>query len=178
MINELKIIIVTGEGYESEYARKLLALLSDKDIKSVLWTENEYLSNRPKLANKERIIFFGLGGETKKQEAVIRDWVFDSYACRIGWLGNACVITARDGELPWEDLGGFYRQCKLKSESHPDIVIPSNKSAGELWSLVKGVFTDKDNHSVWRAQYSLLVYEFIDNWLDNFMGIKRDISEV
>ena len=178
-MNEHTVIIVTGGGYESEYARKLVALLSEKKIKSVLWTEQEYLSNRPKLANKGHIIFFGLGAETIKQAAVIKDWAFNSYACRIGWIGNTCVITARDGalledDLPWKDLEKFALYCKQKAEKHPDIVVPSDKPSGELLNVVKGIFTDKNNNSVWRAQYSMLVYEFLDNWLDDFMGIKQN----
>ncbi|MCL2096049.1 MAG: hypothetical protein FWH10_04010 [Oscillospiraceae bacterium] len=171
-MNELRVIIVTGGGYESEYARKLNALLSEKGITSALWTENEYLSNRPKISNKAHLVFFGLGRETKKQEAIIRSWAFDSYACRIGWLGKTCVITAWDGSLPWDDLKAFSNYCELVAKNHPDIVIPSDKSSGELWNVVKGIFTDIENRSVWRAQYSMLVYEFIDNCLNDFMGIK------
>ncbi|GHU76522.1 hypothetical protein FACS1894188_09180 [Clostridia bacterium] len=164
-MDELRIIIVTGDGYESEYAAKLNALLSEKGIKAVLWTEAQYLSNRPTLPNKERLIFFGLGAETKKQAEIVKDWVFDSYACRIGWIGNTCVITAWDWDLSWDGLEDFSRYCKSKAEKHLDIVIPAGKSLDEVLSVVKGVFTDKNNTSVWHAQYSLLAYEFIDNWI-------------
>jgi len=173
-MSEHKIIIVAREGYEEEYARKLIALLSEKGITSALWTEAQYLHNRPNVANKQRLVFFGLGDEAKKQAAVIRDWAFNTYACRIGWLGNSCVITAWDGSLSWNDLAAFSGYCRAKAEKHPDIVIPSDKLTEEIWNVVKGLFTDKDNNSVWRAQYSLLVYEFIDNCLDRFMGVKQD----
>ena len=167
-------IIITGGGYESEYARKLLALMAEKNIDSALWTEKEYLSNRPQLSNQEKLIFFGLGSETKKQAAIIRNWTFDEFACRIGFLGNICVITAWDGDLQWEDLQAFSTYCKSKAKKHSDIVIPSADATGEVLNVLKGIFSDKDNKSVWRAQFSVLVYEFIDNWLDGLIGSKHE----
>jgi len=181
-MNESKVIIVAGDGYEAEYAKKLHALISEKGINSVLWTESEYLSNRPKLGNKQRLIFFGLGKETKKQAAIISRWVFDKFACRIGWLNNICVITALDGALledglAWGDLEEFSRYCKSKTNKHPDIVVPSTNASGEVWNVFKGIFSDTDNKSVWRAQYSMLVYEFLDNHISDFMGMVTNDEE-
>ena len=178
-MNEHDIIIVTGGGFDDEYAEKLRALLTEKGINSALWTEEQYMFNSTKLAENQRLIFFGSGDEAKNQSVIITDWAFDSYGCRIGWEGNICVITACDGNLTWEELKEFSNYCKAKAKIHSDIIIPSKNKGGEMWNFIKGIFTDKKNESVWHAQFSLLVYEFLDNWADGFlkseecMGIEK-----
>ena len=171
-MSESRVVIITRDGYEAVYGRKLFALLAERSINSVLWTEQAYLSNRPQFTNKERLIFFGLGAETRKQAAIINNWVFDSYGCRIGWLGNVCVITARDFDLPWGDLKEFSEYCRTKAGIHPDIPIPSDNPVGEVMNVIGDIVTDKKINSARRAQYNLLVYEFLDNWIDGFLNKK------
>ena len=173
-MSEQSLIIVTGGGSEAEYARKLLALLSERGVESVLWTEKEYLSNRPTLSNTALIVFFGLGSETMTQSKTIREWSYNLYGSKIGMLGNICVVTARDKDLPGKEHQEFAFYCEQRSEKHPDIVIPTvAKNIGPV-QLLKSKIIEKEDKPVWRAQYSMLVYEFIDNWLGSFIKEKPE----
>lgn len=169
-----QLIVICGKGYEEEYARKLMTLLAERKIEAVLWTEQEYLHNRPTISNTEFLIFFGLCSEAKKQAAVISNWDFNMYGAKIGKVGNVCVITAWDGDLSWEELPDFASYCLEKSEKHSDIVIPSAEKGDEIKEVLKGIVTDKGNKSVWRAQYSILIYEFMDNWIDKYFEQSLD----
>ena len=168
-MSEQSLIVVTGGGREAEYARKLLALLSEREIESVLWTEKEYLSNRPTLSNTVLTVFFGLGSETMTQSKTIRKWSYNLYGCRIGMIGNICIVTAQEKDLPGKEQQEFAFYCEQRSVKHPDVVIPSVAKNIAPIQFVKNKIIDKNVQPIWRAQYSMLVYEFMDKWLDRFI---------
>jgi len=171
-MSELNLVIVTGGGYDAEYARKLYALLSERKIESVLWTEKEFLANRPTLSNMAHIVFFGLGNETKAQSKAIGKgkWSYDLYGCKIGMHGNICVVTAREKDLPGKELQEFAFYCEQRSEKHPDIIIPAVMKNDGVKQVILSKLTKNDDKSVRKSQYSMLVYEFIENWLDIFIN--------
>lgn len=166
-----QVIIVTGGGYEAEFAIKLHNLLAERKVESALWTEKEFEQNSPQVLNTQRKIFFGLGKIAQKQAKGISKWSYDLYGCKIGTIGNVCVITAKESWLGGKEIPQFIFRCKERATAHPDIVVPN--VANNPLEFIKGKF-DKDDNTIRRAQYSLLVYEFIDNWLDGFIGVRQD----
>jgi len=48
-------------------------------------------------------------------------------------------------------------------------VIPPPSPVSVGFEAVKKFFGNKNNQSIHRAQYSILVHEFADNWLDEFV---------
>ena len=167
-----QVIIVTGGDYDSEFATKLHNLLPEHDVESVVWTEKQFDSNKPTLSNRQRVIFFGRKDEAKKQAKTVTKWGFDMYGCKIGIVNNVCVITAKDSDLPFKHQQEFAFYCEQRAKDHPDIIVPTvvTNPAG-IGKLIKGI-VEKDDKTIRRAQYSILVYEFIDKWLDAYISDK------
>ena len=172
------VIIVTSGDYDAEFATKLHNLLPEHNVESVIWTEKQFINNKPQLSNKEHLIFLGRKEEAKKQAKAITVWGFDMYGCKLGVLNNICVMTARFKDLPLKDQQEFAFYCEQRTEKHPDIIVPSIiNNPIDIGKTIKGKVVDKNDNSIRRAQYSLLIYEFIDNWLDKYIGGKEEGEE-
>ncbi|MDR1623012.1 MAG: DUF697 domain-containing protein [Synergistaceae bacterium] len=186
MLNTL--FIVKVEEAISEYAQKLEKLVKARDgIEVTSCTLNEY-SDMASLANivfeGAKFIFVGVNSSGQSVVPHIASWKYERFGQRIGWSGNKCVIIASDSVLSYSDYKEFRNYCKGLQLDYPDVVVPPEISvAGGLewvnksYDWMKNFFTDKKNRPVHQAQYSTLVYEFVNNYLAPFMSSEEIAKE-
>ena len=88
------IIIHDGKKEAAKMADQLNALISQlENVSTTVWTEKQYLDNKPTLSSDEYLVFLG---KTKSGENIIASPLFKNYYSefnmRYGWLGKQAVM--------------------------------------------------------------------------------------
>ena len=165
-------IVRANEGLE-EYSDKLTSLISKQGIEARPCTFEDY-KNLDSLADilydDAKVIFIGIDPFRQPDVPSITSWKYERFECRIGWKRNKCVIFARATDLPFADYKDFRDYCRNMQFHYPDIIIPPENLMVEACDVIKGFFSDRENQSVYRAQYSILIYEFMDKWFNEFIN--------
>ncbi|GHU44759.1 hypothetical protein FACS1894111_12530 [Clostridia bacterium] len=161
----------------SEYSERLIELISEYGVEAMPCTLEEYQDMNSLvdiLGNGAKFIF--LGTNSLKQSAVpsINSWKYERFGCRIGWTGNKCVIFARDTDLPFSDHKEFRDYCRGLQLEYSDVIVPPENPIAEGFEVLKKIFTDKKNKSAHRAQYSVLIHEFMDDYFNEFISSEND----
>jgi uncharacterized protein (DUF697 family) len=181
-----KIYIVAVDNEVRQHAEKLAILIAKRDIICLHCTIEEYRKVKSlqdiMYNNNEKFLFMGTDffGNRASDVPHISKWQFKSFGRRIGWKGNNCVMFARDRDLPMADCSDFERYCIGMKVNHPDIVMPPENVMDEAIAAVQKLFGNKDTsiHSYFHAQYSTMVYEFIDNMLlDRFINSSSNTDD-
>lgn len=156
-----RIIIVAMASHEKEYAEKLYNRIKTNysQYSVFLWDEEAYKTHKMKIAESDKIIFFG---KARKLDACAKDdnlrGKFNKFGMQYGWAGNICVIYASGADISWKSfLGSFRDYCKRMHEKYSDVPIPKN----DILSEVFGDMAD-DKRAGYRCQYSALLHEFLD----------------
>jgi hypothetical protein len=162
-INKSLMIVHQGSGEEEPYAQHLFQLIAQtkKYGASQPITESEYakscltINNIPNIP-KGKIIFFGTGKEAKTQgNAII--WRYNHFGMKYGWLGNRCVISiepVNDSLARQRAFVGFYNSRTEQFRQRFNFLGKSKfGKTGDLW----------------KRQCELLICEFMENGLENFM---------
>lgn len=170
-----KIYIVGVDKLFSEYPDKLMKLIKERDIEAMHFTYEEYqelvlLSD--KIFGDAKFIFVGTNSSGQPAIPGITSWKYERFACRIGWQGNKCVIFARDTDLPYSDYKDFRDYCQNMQLDYSDVIIPPENPIVEGFEAIKKNFANKENQSVHRAQYSTLIYEFMNKHFCDFINYK------
>jgi uncharacterized protein (DUF697 family) len=174
------LFVVEVDETISEYAQKLATLIEAQGIDVKSCTLDVYKESEPladiMFGDGAKFIFVGADSSGQSAAPKISSWQYELFGCRIGWSGYKCAIFARDTELPYSDYKDFRKYCKGVRFDHPDVVIPPESTdatdfewVNEGYEWAKNFFTDKKNRPAHQAQYSTLVYEFVDHFLDPFM---------
>ncbi len=107
----MKVIIIhDGKKDSSTMANQLNAVISQfDDISTTVWTEKQYLDNKPTLASDEYLLFLG---KTKTGKDIIESPLFKNYYSefnmRYGWLGKQAVIgLSQKFDFNEEELSEF-----------------------------------------------------------------------
>lgn len=88
------IIIHDGKKEAAKMADQLNALISQlENVSTTVWTEKQYLDNKPTLSSDEYLVFLG---KTKSGENIIASPLFKNhyseFNMRYGWLGKQAVM--------------------------------------------------------------------------------------
>lgn len=160
-----------------EYSEKIRQLISERSITVMSCGFEEYQNAKSLsdiLFDKAKFIF--VGTKLLGQPAIpsITSWKYERFGCRIGWEGSKCVIFARDTDLPYSDYKEFRDYCRDVHLNYADVTIPPESPVAEGFEAVKEIFADKKRKSAHRAQYSTLIYEFMDNYFDDFISCESN----
>jgi uncharacterized protein (DUF697 family) len=169
-----KKIVIISDKELAKYGEKIAAQLKDHGIDCENWSLfKDYRKNEAmleaymqKLSVQGKFLFIGDEKFIGPLSEIISEWKFDHYRCRIGWNGNYGVITANQRDFGLKYLAQFADYCKARAIKHDDILIP--KAHGKILEDVKGFFDAKSN--IRQSQYSVLIWEFIDNWSEKFLN--------
>lgn len=163
----------------SEHAGSLKEHLAklNFEIKSCTLDAYNRMNQNPDavFADGAKFIFLGAGYQKLPDAPEIQVWQHQQFGCRIGWAGNICVLFA-NSDLPLADYKPFRTYCERMSFDHPDVVIPPETLIDEGVERVKNLFNDKDE-SIHQAQYSTLIYEFVNEHLSSFIQPELDNEE-
>ena len=175
----MSMLYVVHDEDASEYSEKLCSLLKKEGIETTPYTYSNYteIKDVPGMAppNGCKYIFLGVNPQTLSSMPEIKTWSYQKYGCQIGWKENVCVIYAREADLIF-DYKNFREHCQKMKREHEDVIIPPETTIGESIECVKRhVLSTSDSHCAKYAQYSILIYEFVDSYLNDFVS-GRDIA--
>lgn len=164
--------IVEVDKSLSEYVERLVMLLKEQGIDAELCTMEGYenATRYPEQFNRCKFLFLGTDLWGHPPVSDISKWRYNQFGSRIGWTKNKCVIYALSLELPYSEYQAFREHCKELKLEHPDVIIPPQNTLVEAGEFIKEMVGKKENSSVQRAQYSVLVYEFMDHYFKDFFG--------
>ena len=175
------VYIVGTDKTDFEYLEKLITLIKAEGVNAMSCTFEEY-NNMTSLSDivfdGAKFIFFGANSLGKSKIPNFSTWQYERFGCRIGWVGNKCVIFAKSTDLPYCDYNDFRNYCKSLQIIYQDVVIPPESPVAEGIEWVKKLLSNKKNRSAHRAQYSTLVYEFMNNYLVSFLTSGDDSEEI
>jgi uncharacterized protein (DUF697 family) len=151
-----KIYIFYTDKNLKRYAEKIKELIKDCDRKKMLPFKAYKSLDKDDLFNEEnRIIFIGTINLLDELAIPnIKIWKYKEFGCRIGWAGNKCVISASPKRLHLANYNGFKEACLSAQDEHDFVVVPPE-------NLFNAWFT-KEGNSLYEAQYSFLVVQFMD----------------
>ena len=155
------LIIVETERDLFGFSKKLKSLAEERgvDVLAIYGFEdfkkNKAIGDHDDL-QIHRFVYLGSGTPRMEEPK------FEEFGCRIFLKGNKCLIYASAGDLPRRDFDDFQGYCmEMKVDYPDDVIVPLKK------------------REVSEAQYTVLIYEFADNWLNPFMqGVADDITGV
>lgn len=149
----------------SEYKDKLEYFLEKKfEIMSCQLDEYDNTKSIPEeFAVAANFIFLG-NASRQACAPEIKTWQYSRFGCRIGWTQNKCAIFAQSRDLAFDDYKEFNKYCKLMNIDYQDVIIPSET----FFSECKNLFSAKTGN-IHHAQYSSLIYEFVNKYLENFI---------
>jgi uncharacterized protein (DUF697 family) len=165
----ISIKAVIGNNTYSEYAERLASLLRDQGYDAETWALSDYKNMQSSIDSDfpdEKFIFIG----EVPNFLAIETSAYSAFACFIGWKANACVIKASDVELSGEDYETFRSVCANQQNQYPDVIIPPEKKSEGVLAAFRGLFGANDTEYVHRAQYSVLIHIFFDNFLALFLS--------
>lgn len=164
------VYIVEVDKSLAEYAQRLATLLKEQGVDAELCTMEGYenTTRYPEQFNRCKFLFLGTDLWGHPPVSDISKWRYNQFGSRIGWTKNKCVIYALSLELPYSEYQAFREHCKELKLEHPDVIIPPENPFVEAGEFIKEMVGKKENSSVQRAQYSVLVYEFMANCLKDF----------
>lgn len=159
----------------SEFSDKLKLLMKNKGYEVNIITINEYgkekSASSSKIFDESKFVFIG-----KDKSVISKDltWKLDKYNCRIGWKGDICEIFASEENLPFDEYKRFKIYCEGVRKFYPDAIVPPSNQFKAIAERMKEFFGTKNANSIHRAQYSTLVYEFTENYFDEFINSECD----
>jgi uncharacterized protein (DUF697 family) len=168
-----RLIIVTLDKEFVHYANILESVAISKNMAVDVSAVDEYRE----LATVADITFKGakivfIGTESFGHQPAMSDiteYQYDSFGCRIGWKENKCTLYVYSG-LSSPIYKKFIEHCRGIHLKHPNVVIPPENLFEQGFQNMKKAFGAKDNRALATAQYSTLIYEFIDNHFDAFIS--------
>ena len=175
------LFLITVDKSVSGYAQKLTKLIEERGVSVVPQTIEEYeaLISLPFMdVNDEKFIFIVRTLNGLSRVTIIKNSVYNRFACSIGMEENKCVIFASDNELPLVDYKKFRDYCRGMQLDYPDVVVPHENPIFENAEAIKDFFGKKDNQSINNAQYSTLVYEFVKNYFDEFINYELEKEDI
>ena len=163
-----EVCVVVADEKHAKYAEKLFELIrnSDGDVTVRLWhlVTYEVANERQDKSFKEKkLIFVGKNPVIESAISNISEWAFDEFGGKIGISGNVCLIFAHANNLPLKDYGGFVAHCKKLQIEHEDAIVPPDNFKK---------FLKKENASIADAQYCSLIYQFMDDFFENFIMLE------
>lgn len=119
-----KLILVHSDN-TSVFANYLQMLISAKDDKedeivgvkdgtvmTTIWSEKDYLAQKPILSSMDHILFIGRG-KNLSQETYGMVGIFDKFGMQYGWLGKHGYLRVTGRALKKEQLSNFFEFAKL-----------------------------------------------------------------
>ena len=104
----IKLIIVHSSGAE-KYANYLQLMVSSSDdngetvigvkdgsVETVVWSEKDYLSQKPTLSSSDYILFVGSSKKLQKEYYGMQE-KFSKFGMRYAWLGKRGLLSVDDG---------------------------------------------------------------------------------
>jgi len=127
-----KLIIVCDKSCEKYaiYLQQLVSALDDKDneivgtqdgaVVAVVWTEEQFEDNKPKLSSSQHILFMGNGKLARARRETMPE-KFNRVGMHYGWLGSQACLYVDDGSLNADNFDDFKGICsdhgkKFKNE--------------------------------------------------------------
>ncbi len=114
----------------------------------------------------EKCIFLG-NNSRRACEPEIESWKYNQFGCRIGWTQNKCVIFAQSDDLAFADYEEFNKYCKRLRLDYPDVTLPPENIISECRQ--KLFSENKEEIDIHHAQYSSLIYEFVNRFFEDFI---------
>ena len=138
-----KLIIVHSDNTAvfANYLQMLISSNNDKDdkqisnedglIETTIWSEKQYIDQKPTLSSVDHILFVG-GGEVLSKETYGITVRFDKYGMKYGWLGKYAFLYIIDKRLNKNEFSGFLEFAKkynpaLREEKIFSTDVPSSK---------------------------------------------------
>lgn len=103
MFNQTSLTIVYTEGTE-EYANYLQLMLSSNDdngdnivgvkdgsVSAAVWSEKQYLDNKPKISNNQHVLFIGKSKQISKECFGMQE-KFSKFGMKYSWLGKRGML--------------------------------------------------------------------------------------
>lgn len=191
--NQKKMIIVCDEE-TIKYANYLLQLIGscddegekiigvkDGSVEATVWTENDYIANRPKLSSNTYIVFIGDSKLIKNENANMEIY-FDKYGMCCGWLGKRATINVRKKHLnkkEYDEFIEFGKKYQKNFEQAKLNVINSAPKTAQWIALfpyvtkpiaLYGIISRKmASKKIWNQQFTLLILIFYMDALQNFL---------
>lgn len=167
------IYVVEADKAFSQNARSLSALIEKQGYEAEVCTLKQYQEMIPyadTVFEGSRYIFVGTDLLGISPVQGISAWRYNQFGCRIGWMGDKCAIYALSLELPYSEYQAFRNYCKELSLEYGDVVVPHENPLAEAGEFIKELAGKKENRSAQRAQYSVIVHEFMDNFFMDFVS--------
>lgn len=118
-----KLIIVHSEN-TTVFANYLQMLISSNDdngeevvgikdgsIKTTIWSDKEYVAQKPTLSSNEHILFIGRG-KIIPEECYGMETKYNQYGMTYGWLGKRAFLKISDTPKKIEDVKSFLEYAK------------------------------------------------------------------
>jgi len=160
-MSEQRIIIVSADSYEREYAEILFDRVKTghSGYQVFLWSEKEYSSPGAETGGNDKIILFGKARRIDKRagDDVIRVKL-DKFGMKYGWAGDICAVFVADDISEWsKQYNSFKSYCLKMDEKYGDVPIPRKNVVAEKLAGITG--NDGAGH---HSQYAALLHEFLD----------------
>lgn len=196
MFEETRKLIIVSDKAREKYANYLKQLISVKDdtegeivgikdnsVDVAVWTEKEYLHNKPTISSSQNIIFIG-NEKLAKNECTNINIKFDKFGMKYGWLGNIGKLFVENKMLSLKDHSAFAEYCKEKSESfkktHYNVFnrIPSFVNVIGILAapiitiplfVVNQIGKNRAKNKIQDQQYTALILEFYLSGLNAFL---------
>jgi len=178
-----RLIIVPTDEVASEYTVVLEKLTDKIDYDKVCWTFKDYnkmltLGDFHEMHFNDKFVFISCEPPEETVNLLFSKWRYDRFGCKINWKGNKCVLFARALDLPYSDYDEFRKHCEAMRYTYPDIVVPPESPLEEGFKVVKEFFGGKETNTAQRAQLSVIVHEFADKWLNDFLDSPHSGTEI
>lgn len=187
MIERVKKVILVCDDSTKEYANYLLQLISSKDDKEEIvgikdgtvdasvWTEKQYLDNKPNMSSKQFVIFFG-DSKLVKEETTYMKSKFKMYGMEFSYLGRRAILRVDDKKIDEKAYKNFLnladsykvkmKKIKLspfKEYSGPIAAFPTIDFGNAF-----NVFSGNAHKAIKRQQYKLLTFITYMEYLNSF----------
>lgn len=102
--------------------------LEDSSIEAVLWTEEEYESNRPTISSTARILFIGSSKLMMDEKANMNE-LFNKYGMHFAALGNSAVMYIDKRSFGGKEYQGFLSFAQEYEKKFNDLKMNLKKGA-------------------------------------------------
>jgi uncharacterized protein (DUF697 family) len=125
------------------------------------------------IAEDSKLLFVGKNSDFPR----IEHWQYKKFGCGIGWRGDECILFARSADLPHSEYNDFREYCIGLELMYEDVIVPPENRIEAHAQVVMDFLGKQDAKTVYSAQYSTLIYEFIGNYVDKFIDASDYVAE-
>jgi hypothetical protein len=173
--------IVANDKAISEYTEKLVTLISAQGYQVSSGSLDDYKSltslSDIVLAGV-KVIFMGINPKGQIDLPNISAWQYERFGCRIGWVGSKCVIFTQETNFSPSEYKNFREYCRSLHFEHDDVIVPEENFVLGGLEAVKKMVGNKKNSSAQRAQYSIMVYEFMRDYFGKFVDAEVEKENI